>query len=88
MVRSDGFEPSRLIATRMGGSTTGFEPAVSAVPPRALELASGRGLEPRLAESESAVLPLDDPEKTTRKTGAAGGIRTLVVPGHIRGSYR
>ena len=29
----------------------------------ALEMAGGLGFEPRLAESESAVLPLDDPPK-------------------------
>lgn len=34
-------------------------------------LAGGRGFEPRLAESESAVLPLDDPPKVLRIIAAA-----------------
>ena len=31
------------------------------------QMAGGLGFEPRLAESESAVLPLDDPPKEARK---------------------
>ena len=33
------------------------------------ELAGGLGFEPRLAESESAVLPLDDPPMEVQDTG-------------------
>ena len=37
-----------------------------------LELAGGLGFEPRLAESESAVLPLDDPPPGERRAGKLG----------------
>ena len=37
-------------------------------------MAGGLGFEPRLAESESAVLPLDDPPKT--ELGATVGLKT------------
>ena len=52
---------SNPIASRLGSSS--LDPGQNKRPPgrRPLILAGGEGFEPPLAESESAVLPLDDP---------------------------
>ena len=63
---------------------------------RNVQLAGGLGFEPRLAESESAVLPLDDPPSALRRrssaaaTGASGVRRRTyhARPGLGRGSGR
>ena len=45
-------------------------------------LAGGRGFEPRLAESESAVLPLDDPPREARMIAVAA--RSCQTAGALR----
>jgi hypothetical protein len=73
------WEPNGMVAH------TGFEPVVSALRgrcPRPLDecarwtMAAGLGFEPRLTDSESAVLPLDDPASAYEFiTGRSGPIR-------------
>src|SRR5438874_1555906 len=48
---------------------------------RFVGVAGGLGFEPRLAESESAVLPLDDPPPGERRAGKRGR-QTLIY--HVR----
>ena len=48
-----------------------------------IRLAGGLGFEPRLAESESAVLPLDDPPPGARWAGKLATIRLYITSSRL-----